>query len=75
MSPEKARQEPFDIHDESLLRYHFTEIAQRNFGYKRREAELMFRDNHTRIVRHLRNATIRSSQFAALIQLLEDMTD
>ena len=73
MTPETARTQPFDIHDESLLRYHFTEIAQRNFGYTRREAEEVFRDHHTKIVRFLRNATLRSSQFAALVLYLEDL--
>ena len=73
MTPAEARTQPFDIHDESLLRYHFTEIAQRNFGYTRREAEEVFRDHHPRIVRHLRNATLRSSQFAALVLYLEDL--
>ena len=73
MSPsEKAKLEPFDIHDESLLRHHFTETAQREFGFTRRDAELIFRNNHPQIVKHLRNATLRSSQFAAIIQFLED---
>jgi hypothetical protein len=72
MTPSEARSLPFDIHDESLLRHHFTAVAQEEFGFTRRDAELIFRNNHTKIVKHLRNATLRSSQFAAIIQFLED---
>ena len=75
MSPsDKAKLEPFDIHDESLLRYHFTTTAD-NLGIPRRDAEVIFRFNHAQIVKHLRNATLRSSQFAAIIQFLEDYID
>lgn len=72
MTPAEARSLPFDITDESLLRWHFVEQAQMHFSIPRRDAELIFRNNHTRIVKHLRNATLRSSQFAAIIQFLED---
>lgn len=73
MTPEKAKAEPFDIHDESLLRWHVTNAAEQGFGFDRREAELLFREHHPRILKHLRNATTRSSQFAAIAIYLEDI--
>lgn len=73
MSPDVARTLPFDIHDESLLRWHFTGIAQKRFEYTRREAEEVFREHHTKIVRFLRNATTRGSQLAAIVLYLEDL--
>ena len=73
MSPEKAKAEPFDITDESLLRWHFTNLAQKEFDYTRREAEEVFREHHPKILKFLRNATLRSSQFAAMTLYLEDL--
>lgn len=71
MSP---KSEPFDITDESLLRWHVTGYLENECGWARREAEELFRDHHPRILKHLRNATTRSSQFAAIAMYLENLS-
>lgn len=73
MTPEAARTQPFDITDESLLRWHVTNAAEKGFGYTRHEAEEMFREHHPKLVRWLRNATTRSAQFAKIHLYLEEL--
>jgi hypothetical protein len=66
---------PIDTSDESLLRWHFTDIAEKVYGATRREAELMFRDNHEYILRKLRSDDTRDAQFTRLHWLVEKIGD
>lgn len=73
MTPSQAREQPFDITDESLLRWHFTNLAEKRFDYTRREAELLFRENHPKIVRFINSAVTRNMQEALMIRYLEEI--
>lgn len=56
-----------DISDESLLRWHYTNVAQQEFDYTRREAEVEFRTDHVKVKKF---PTQRDAFFAAIRKLL-----
>lgn len=62
-----------DVHDESLIRWHFTNIAQRA-GASRREAELLFRNNFDYISKKLKGLGERADVLIKLSQLVEELS-
>lgn len=64
-----------DISDESLVRWHFTNIAEQVYGWTRKESELFFRDSYDWVMKKLRKADTRDAQLTAIhtmIELIED---
>lgn len=56
-----------DTQDESLLRWHYTNVAQAEFDYTRREAEVEFRTDYVKVRKF---PTDRKAFFSAIRKLL-----
>lgn len=56
-----------DTSNESLLRWHYTNVAQQEFDYTRREAEVEFRTDYYKVRKF---PTHRESFFSAIRKLL-----
>jgi hypothetical protein len=63
-----------DIQDESLIRWHFTNIAESRHGATRREAELMFRNNFDFITRKLKGLGERTDVILKLEWLVKELS-
>ncbi len=59
------------MENEELAQWHFTNLAQRGYGYSRRDADLLWRNNFDRIARVLKKA---DDQVKAMNELIKELS-